>query len=84
MDKATVNGQFSVMLFKSLTQPYPYPPLDIKPVVLITVSDANICSILTWFSFKNYTVEQKRAVFFKFVDIVHDENFPQDLTAKVI
>ena len=29
-------------------------------------------------------MEQKRAVFFKFVDIVHDENFPQDLTAKVI
>ncbi|XP_028408078.1 transformation/transcription domain-associated protein-like isoform X2 [Dendronephthya gigantea] len=33
---------------------------------------------------KNYTVEQKRAVFFKFVDIVHDENFPQDLTAKAL
>ncbi|XP_046847243.1 transformation/transcription domain-associated protein-like isoform X2 [Xenia sp. Carnegie-2017] len=33
---------------------------------------------------KIYSVEQKRAVFFKFVDIVHDENFPQDLTAKVL
>lgn len=51
----------------------------------IIVSDAfNIPLILMCFSIKNYTVEQKRAVFFKFVDIVHDENFPQDLTAKVI
>lgn len=33
--------------------------------------------------FKGYSVEQKRAVFFKFVELFHDQNFPQELKAKV-
>ena len=28
-------------------------------------------------------MEQKRAVFFKFVELFHDQNFPQELKAKV-
>ncbi|RMX56332.1 hypothetical protein pdam_00004482 [Pocillopora damicornis] len=33
---------------------------------------------------KGYTVEQKRIVFFKFVELFHDQNFPQELKAKVL
>ena len=33
---------------------------------------------------QNYTVEQKRTVFFKFVQLFHDLNFPQELKAKVL
>lgn len=33
--------------------------------------------------FQGYSVEQKRAVFFKFVELFHDQNFPQELKAKV-
>ena len=33
--------------------------------------------------FQSYSVEQKRAVFFKFVELFHDQNFPQELKAKV-
>jgi len=32
---------------------------------------------------QGYSVEQKRAVFFKFVELFHDQNFPQELKAKV-
>ena len=33
---------------------------------------------------QGYTVEQKRIVFFKFVELFHDQNFPQELKAKVL
>ncbi|CAH3023319.1 unnamed protein product [Porites evermanni] len=33
---------------------------------------------------KGYSVEQKRAVFFKFVALFHDQNFPQELKAKAL
>ncbi|XP_078376381.1 transformation/transcription domain-associated protein-like isoform X4 [Oculina patagonica] len=33
---------------------------------------------------KGYSVEQKRAVFFKFVELFHDQNFPQELKAKAL
>ncbi|XP_068742186.1 transformation/transcription domain-associated protein-like isoform X1 [Montipora capricornis] len=33
---------------------------------------------------KSYSVEQKRAVFFKFVELFHDQNFPQELKAKAL
>lgn len=33
---------------------------------------------------KGYTVEQKRIVFFKFVELFHDQNFPQELKAKAL
>ena len=29
-------------------------------------------------------MEQKRIVFFKFVELFHDQNFPQELKAKVL
>ena len=32
---------------------------------------------------QNYTIEQKRAVFFKFVDVFSMPDYPQDLKAKV-
>ena len=36
-----------------------------------------------FFLSQGYSVEQKRAVFFKFVELFHDQNFPQELKAKV-
>ena len=40
--------------------------------------------IFTSFFHQGYTVEQKRIVFFKFVELFHDQNFPQELKAKVL
>ena len=40
--------------------------------------------IFTPFFYQGYTVEQKRIVFFKFVELFHDQNFPQELKAKVL
>lgn len=40
--------------------------------------------IFTPFFYQGYTAEQKRIVFFKFVELFHDQNFPQELKAKVL
>lgn len=39
---------------------------------------------ICFFLLQNYTVEQKRNVFFKFVELFQDQNFPQELKAMVI